>query len=105
MTSQDPRGPRIAFKAKLWIYEGKAAWHFVTLPKGESAKIKAVFGSMKRGWGSLPVLATMGQAQWKTSIFPDSKRGAYLLPIKAEVRLKEQAKAGDQRSIVIELRL
>ena len=101
----EAKGPRISFKAKIWLYEGKATWHFVTLPKGESAKLKKVFGGMKRGWGSLPVTATLGKTQWRTSIFPDSKRGAYLLPLKTEVRRSEKAAAGDSRVFQIELRL
>lgn len=47
------------------------------------------FSDLKRGWGSLQVKVTVGKTSWDTSIFPDSKRGAYLLPIKSEVRKKE----------------
>lgn len=99
----DPVGPSVWFKARIWLWEGKAAWHFVTLPKKESARIKTVFGAMKRGWGSLPVFATLGKTRWKSSIFPDSKRGAYLLPVKAEVRKLEKASAGDLRAFQIEI--
>ncbi len=58
------------------------------LSKKQSAEITARFGLMKRGWGSLPVIVAMGKTTWKTSIFPDKKAGAYLLPLKAEVRKK-----------------
>lgn len=76
-------------QAKVWLYTGVAAWHFITLPQKESAEIKKNFGALKRGWGSLPVIATIGKTSWKTSIFPDKKAGAYLLPLKADVRKKE----------------
>ncbi len=99
----DARGPRVAFKAKIWLYEGKAAWHFVTLPKKLSAKLKAAFGQVRRGWGSLPVYAMLGKSRWRTSIFPDGKRGAYLLPLKAEVRKKEKARAGEAKAFVLEM--
>ncbi len=105
LRKSNPVGPRFSFKAKIWLYEGKAAWYFASLPKGMSAKIKAIFGGMKRGWGSLPVLVTLGKTQWRTSIFPDSKRGAYLLPLKAEVRRQEKAKVNDTRFFQIELQL
>lgn len=60
---------------------------------------------MKRGWGSLPVMATIGKTTWKTSIFPDKKRGAYLLPIKAEVRKKEEIEKDDMVALLLEVRL
>lgn len=91
-------------KAKVWLYPGTtAAWHFVTLPKKESKEIKKMFGALARGWGSLPVKVTIGKTAWQTSIFPDKKRGAYLLPIKARVRKKENFGNGDTISLFIEI--
>lgn len=81
-------------KARIWLYDGVAAWHFITLPKKESENITKRFGLMKRGWGSLPVIVTIGKTSWKTSIFTDKKRGGYLLPLKSEVRKKEHLVAG-----------
>ena len=79
----------------MWLYPGDAPWHFVSIPKNTKEKIDFFFGHFKRGWGSLPVLATIGKTGWKTSIFPDKKSDSYLLPLKAEVRKKEAIKAGD----------
>ena len=62
-------------RAKVWLYPGMAGWHFVTIPKKQSERIKKVFGAKKRGWGSLPVMATIGETHWETSIFPDKKSG------------------------------
>lgn len=76
--------------AKIWLYPGENAnWHFVTVPKKESKEITDTFAQFKKGWGSLPVEATLGDTVWNTSIFPDRKSGTYLLPIKAIVRRKE----------------
>ncbi len=72
-----------------------AGWHFLTLPKKESAKIKKDFAAIKKGWGSLPIIATIGQTKWQTSIFPDRRAEAYLLPLKATVRKKEHILADD----------
>jgi hypothetical protein len=80
-----------------------AGWHFVTLPKKESDEIKKNFGAKKRGWGSLRVTATIGKTTWKTSIFPDKKAGAYLLPLKAEVRKKEGIGEGDAFKLIFHL--
>jgi hypothetical protein len=75
------------FEATVWLYPGgQSAWHFITVPKEISAKIKKKFGGNARGWGSLPVAARIQKTEWKTSIFPDTKSGTYLLPLKASVR-------------------
>ena len=92
-------------RAKVWLYPGMAGWHFVTLPKKQSNLIKKSFGAMKRGWGSLPVSVTIGKTTWNTSIFPDAKAGAYLLPLKANVRKKEKISVGDTTIVSIELRI
>jgi len=89
------------FRAVLWLYEGKAAWHFVTLPKSVAARIKALAGDRKKAFGTLKVTATIGHTTWKTSIFPDRKRASYLLPIKSLVRQREQLPAG----VPLEVRL
>lgn len=91
-------------KAKVWLYPGIAPWHMVTLPKQESGKIKQIFGDMHRGWSSLPVIVTLNQTSWKTSVFFDKKAGAYILPLKAEVRKKEKISAGDAVTFLLEIR-
>ncbi len=74
-------------QANVWLYPGETGnWHFVTVPKKESAQITEQFKSMKKGWGSLPVEVKIGKTTWTTSIFPDSTSRTYLLPLKAEVR-------------------
>jgi len=84
-----------SFKAKLWIYQGKAAWHFVTLPKALSQEIRVLCFDKKAAWGSVRVRVTIGSNSWNTSIFPDTKAGTYLLPIKVDVRKKEKIAADD----------
>lgn len=83
---------RIEFRAKLWLHPGQGGWHFVSLPKAASAEIRA--SAPRTGWGSVRVIAIIGETSWRTSIFPDSKTGTYLLPVKAEVRRRERLAAG-----------
>ena len=73
----------------MWLYPVMVGWHFVGLPKKESEEIKKTFGVKARGWGSIPVLVTLGKTTWNTSIFPDKQSGTYLLPLKAKVRKDE----------------
>lgn len=81
---------------KIWIYPAAhAAWHFVSLPKKEAAKIKERFSRNARGWGSLPVSVTLGKTTWETSLFPEKKTGTYILPLKKKVRQAEDVFEGE----------
>ncbi len=95
-----------AFTGKCWLWQSeKAAWHFVTLPKDKSEEIAFFNESMqmkKRGWGSVRVIATVGATEWKTSIFPQ-KEGHYILPIKAEVRKKENILVDNDVSVMLNI--
>ena len=93
------------FKTNVWLYPGMAGWHFVSIPQDVSENIKNNFGDMKRGWGSLPVMVTVGKTSWKTSIFPDKETKGYLLPLKAEVRKKEGIAADDKIELLLEIRV
>ncbi len=81
--------PQHTFRAKIWLYQGMAGWHFVTVPKKLSATIKKNTAHVQRGWGSVRVQVTIRTTVWNTSIFPDRMSGTYLLPLKAQVRKKE----------------
>ena len=89
-------------RGKIWKYPGVGGWHFLTLGKGTSSRIKTLMKSQIRGFGSIRVKAQIGKTEWNTSIFP-TKEGTYVLPVKAVVRQREGIEAGD--SIVIRLRL
>lgn len=82
------------FRAPIWLYEGVAAWHFVTLPKPLSARIKSLAGGRNKAFGTVRVEAAIGETRWRTSIFPDRKLAAYVLPVKTVVRKHEQLQAG-----------
>lgn len=90
--------------AAVWRYPGMAAWHFITLSQEQSSDIKVRFSALKRNWGSLPVTVTLGKTTWETSIFPDKRLGAYLLPLKADVRKKEGIASGDMVTLSLEVR-
>ncbi|WP_338103394.1 DUF1905 domain-containing protein [Methanolapillus millepedarum] len=44
---------------------------------------------LEEGWGRLKVTAKIGNSEWKTAIWFDTKQNTYLLPLKAEIRKKE----------------
>ena len=96
---------QFTMQAKVWLHPGMAGWHFITIPDDMSEEINERFGDKKRGWGSLPVEVTVGTTTWKTSIFPDKKAKAYVLPIKSEVRKKEGIAADISVTLLLEIRV
>jgi hypothetical protein len=85
---------RFSFDAELWEHDGPAAWFFVSLPEDVADDIDAAHGHRAKGFGSLRVDVRVGTTAWSTSIFPDSKRGTYVLPVKKQVRTAEGLTAG-----------
>jgi hypothetical protein len=97
-------GPlQFEFSAELWVYSGKGAWHFVTLPAKAADEIK-FFNAGAKGFMPVACVATIGATTWKTSLFPDSKSGSYLLAVKAEVRKAEKLAAGEKVKVRLEVR-
>jgi hypothetical protein len=94
----------ISYKSKVYVWPGEmAAWRFLPVPKKESAAIKKEYARFARGFGSLPVTATVNKVSWDTSIFYDSRSESYLLPLKAKVR--KQADIADDDTVTCELKI
>lgn len=92
----------LKMKARLWIHPGPGSWHFITLPPKQAREIKASQRGRRKGWGSVPVIATIGKTTWKTSVFPDGA-SSYVLPVKAEVRKREDLREGMTFVVRLEL--
>lgn len=91
------------FTAELWPYEGEAAWFFLTVPADVSDDLRDRTEGLRRGFGSVRVRVTVGGTTWSTSVFPDSKQGVYVLPVKKDVRHRERLQEGDQVGVALEL--
>jgi hypothetical protein len=96
---------RYEAECEVWAYPGKAGWHFVSLPTDLTAPLKHVRGGQGSAWGSMRVEATIGASTWRTSLFPDTRSGAFLLPLKAEIRRRERLSAGDRVRVTVEIGL
>lgn len=94
---------RFEFVAEVWEHDGPTAWYFVSLPEDVADDIEAAFGHRAKGFGSLRVDVTIGATRWQTSIFPDAKRGTYVLPVKKSVRIAEQLEAGSKANVGLEV--
>ena len=73
---------------KVRMFNMEAAWYFVLIPLHKVPNVP------KRGWRSVPVMVTVGKTAWRTSIFP-MKKDHYFIPLKKEVRKKEDIEEGD----------
>ncbi|WP_410632220.1 DUF1905 domain-containing protein [Amycolatopsis sp. cmx-4-83] len=95
----------VVFEAELWEWSARRTetWVFVTLPADASEDIRELTAGPRRGFGSVRVRVTVGGAGWRTSIFPDSARGAYVLPVKRAVREAEGLDVGDTCAVSVEL--
>lgn len=92
------------FTSELWMAPAEAAWYFVTLPHDVADDIEErTAPTRKRGFGSVRVQVTVGSTTWDTSVFPDTKRESYVLPVKKQVRAAEGLDDGDE--VVVSLHL
>ncbi len=85
-------------KGEVWLYPGLGGWHFVTLEKKLSEKIRKEIPK-----GFVKVQAKVGQSSWQTSLFPHKQSESYLLCIKNSIRKKEGVLAGDK--IIVSLKI
>lgn len=87
-------GDTYEFTAELFEWEGKASWHFCALPEEVTDEIDERYADRAAGFGSIKVEVTIGSSTWQTSIFPDTKRGTFILPVKKAVRTAEDLSDG-----------
>ncbi|WP_410661389.1 DUF1905 domain-containing protein [Amycolatopsis sp. lyj-112] len=95
----------VVFDAELWVWDARRGetWTFVSLPIDVSEEIREITAGPRRGFGAVRVQVTIGLSKWRTSIFPDSKRGAYVLPVKKTVRKAEGLDESDVAKVTVEL--
>ncbi len=92
-----------AFDSVLYRWEAaQALYLFASVPEKASDDIDAAV-PFKGGFGSVRVRVRIGGSTWTTSVFPDTERGCYFLPVKAAVRKAEGVDIGDTVRIHLEV--
>jgi hypothetical protein len=89
------------FDGKVWFWKGPAPWYFVTVPEKACAEIKGMSSFLTYGWGMIPATVRIGRTKYKTALWP--KDGAYIVPIKADVRKAEKINEGDTITVRLDV--
>lgn len=89
------------FAAEPWQYSAPGGWYFISVPENVSKEIMENLKWQEEGWGRLKITAEIGSSQWKTSIWFDTKRNTYLLPLKADIRKKENIEIRKNIDVII----
>ena len=92
------------FEAALYRWDARddASWVFLTLPAEVAEEIRDM-APPRRGFGSVPVRVRIGTTEWSTSVFPDTRSGSYVLPVKKPVRRAEALDVGDVVAVEIDV--
>jgi hypothetical protein len=94
---------RFEFEAAVWLWDGPAAWHFITVPFEIADEIDEISRGRTAGFGSVRVRVTIGGSTWSTSLFPSKQRESFLLPVKKAVRAAQRLDDGSFAHVSIEL--
>jgi Domain of unknown function (DUF1905) len=89
------------FTGEIWEWRGPAPFYFVSVPEDQAEEIRGAANLLTYGWGMIPVIATIGHIEFKTSMF--AKNGTYVLPIKNVVRLPLKLEAGQTVEVSMDL--
>ncbi len=104
----DPGGPaastEITATGPVWLWKSKdpsvtAAWHFITITGEAAAALRIKSKARKGGFGSVKVVAQIGNTEWSTSVFPAKELDGFMLPLKASVRKAEKLQEGDEVTV------
>lgn len=93
------------FSATTWRWAARSdSWVFVSLPQEVSDEVaERADGGAPRGWGAVRVEVRCGATTWRTSVFPDTARGCYVLPLKAAVRRAESVEVDQEVQLHVRL--
>ena len=93
----------IEFDSDVFLWDARTqSWFFTTVP-AELGEMIREMPRPTRGFGSVRVEATVGATTWRTSIFPDSSSGSYVLPLKKAVRDAANLVDGSRASVRLEI--
>lgn len=87
----------IVFEAEIIEWRGPAPFLFAVVPDAHIGAIRYAAMTASYGWGVVPVVATVGDTLFATSLFP--RDGGYLLPVKVAIQRAEAVGLGDRIAV------
>ncbi|SEH16765.1 protein of unknown function [Sphingopyxis sp. YR583] len=87
----------LVFETVIIEWRGPAPFLFAPVPDEHIGAIRYAAMTESYGWGVVPVVATIGDTLFATSLFP--REGGYLLPVKVAVQKSEQVGVGDRIAV------
>jgi hypothetical protein len=93
---------QLEFSGEIVYWRGPAPFHFVMMPKRESAELQSAASELTYGWGCIPTQGRIGTTAFTTALFP--RDGRYAVPIKVAVRRAEGLELGDTVDVHLEFR-
>ncbi len=82
----------------MWRWPGDGGWHFITLDRDLTAKIRERYGK-----GMIRIIARVGISSWNTSLFPHTRDKTYLICIKKIIRQNEDLFENDLVQLKFEI--
>ncbi len=85
----------------------RGTYHLVTFdgPQAEAlamhARLYRLEYGRQRGFGSVKVIARIGETEWKTSVFPQNQQTEFMLLISQKVMRAENLVAGARTSVTL----
>jgi Domain of unknown function (DUF1905) len=84
------------FSSELFVWSGgQTNWYFIRMPVTQSKELREQMDGLTNGFGSIRVEATIEESTWRTSVFPESTTGSYMLPVKKQIRKAAEIEEGD----------
>ena len=107
--AEQPAARAWTLTTPLWIWrspsaeKATAAWYFLTIDGATADSIAAASHGLSNGWGSIKVVARIGNSEWRTSVFRSKELGGYMLPVKAAIRKAEKMVEKDVLTVTLTL--
>ena len=90
------------FTGELFVWSGgQANWYFIRMPVKQSKELREQMDGLTNGFGSIRVEVTIEESTWRTSVFPESSTGSYLLPVKKQIRKAAEIEEGDDVEVAL----
>ena len=92
------------FTSELFVWSGgQTNWYFIRMPVTQSKELREQMDGLTNGFGSIRVEATIQESTWRTSVFPESSTGSYMLPVKKQIRKAAEIEDGDPVEVLLSI--